>query len=145
MSDRRKGDGDDERLDEALDETFPASDAVAIAVDRPATSIQQPVNNVADQQFELRFSEGTAFLRYHYDAAHRLVLDHSEVPQPLRRRGIATQLAQTALDFARRERLLVVPICPFVRAYVRRHPEFNPLIRTAGGRSLRAISGSRRR
>jgi predicted GNAT family acetyltransferase len=94
---------------------------------------EEVVNNAAEHRFEARFPEGLALLRYHYDTAHRLVLDHTEVPPVLRHRGIATQLAAAALDFARRGELVVVPICPFVVAYLERHPEFKRLIGRGGG------------
>lgn len=98
-----------------------------------APSAIEIVNNTAERRFEARFAEGLAILRYHYDPAHRLVLDHTEVPTVLRHQGIATQLAGAALEFAWRQQLVVVPVCPFVVAYLRHHPEFNALIRPHGG------------
>jgi hypothetical protein len=95
---------------------------------------EEVVDNAAEHRFEARFPEGLAILRYHYDTAHRLVLDHTEVPPVLRHRGIATRLAAAALDFASRRELVVVPICPFVVAYLERHPEFKRLLgRRDGG------------
>jgi hypothetical protein len=99
-----------------------------------ATGAAAVVNNTAEHRFEARFPEGLAILRYHYDAAHRLTLDHTEVPPVLRRQGIATRLAAAALDFASDRGLVVVPVCPFVVAYLRRHPEFNGLVQPPGGR-----------
>jgi hypothetical protein len=92
------------------------------------------VNNTAEHRFEARFPEGLAVLRYHYDAAHRLTLDHTEVPLVLRHQGIATQLAAAALAFASHRKLVVVPVCPFVVAYLRQHPEFNALVPAAADR-----------
>ena len=86
-------------------------------------------NNTVTHRFEARFPEGVAVLRYHYDGAGSLVLDHTEVPAPLRHRGIATRLARTALEFARDHQEVVVPVCPFVVAYLQQHPDFNSLVR----------------
>ena len=98
-------------------------------IDRAAaTGAPAIVNNTAEHRFEAGFPEGLAILRYHYDTAHRLVLVHTEVPPLLRHKGIATQLAAAALDFARDRELVVVPVCPFVVAYLQQHPEFNALI-----------------
>jgi len=44
------------------------------------------------------------------------------VPQPFRGRGLATALAKAALEAARAEGLRVIAQCPFVRAYLRKHP-----------------------
>src|SRR5437667_745056 len=85
-------------------------------------------NNEAGRRFEARFPEGFALLQYRYDAGGVLVLVHTEVPLALRKQGIATRLAGAALEFARDHHLKVVPLCPFVAAYIRRHPEFASLI-----------------
>ena len=55
---------------------------------------------------------------------HQLIIDHTEVPESLRGRGIAQRLARAALEYAREQGLAVVPNCPFVRAYIRKHPEY---------------------
>ncbi|HVC19282.1 MAG TPA: GNAT family N-acetyltransferase [Vicinamibacterales bacterium] len=86
-------------------------------------------HNEAASRFEARFPEGVALLQYRFDAAGDFVLIHTEVPPSLRGRGLADRLARTALEYARDHRLVVVPLCPFVRAYLDRHPEFTPLVR----------------
>jgi predicted GNAT family acetyltransferase len=85
-------------------------------------------NNEAARQFEIHFPDGIARLVYRYDPAGRLVLVHTEVPPALSGRGIAGQLAKTALEFARDGHLRVVPECPFVKAYLARHPEYATLV-----------------
>jgi predicted GNAT family acetyltransferase len=51
------------------------------------------------------------------------------VPVALRERGIASALTDYALRYARDENLRVIPSCPFVAAFVRRHPEHEPVLR----------------
>ncbi len=46
--------------------------------------------------------------------------------------GVGESLARTGLEWARERELRVVPVCPFVAAYVRRHPEYEALTRTLG-------------
>ena len=53
----------------------------------------------------------------------RLALIHTEVPEAPEGRGLASLLAKTALDYARSNDLTVVPICPFVRSYLEKHPD----------------------
>jgi uncharacterized protein len=80
-------------------------------------------NNVAAHRFEARLPEGLAFLKYHYDRAGRLSLDHTEVPPAHRHQGIAALLAKEAIDFARAQGLTAVPVCPYVVAYLKEHPD----------------------
>lgn len=55
---------------------------------------------------------------------------HTEVPVELEGKGIAKALAKAALDHARDNGLKVVPLCPFIAAYIKRHPEYQPLVKT---------------
>jgi uncharacterized protein len=57
-----------------------------------------------------------------------IALVHTEVSPALEGRGLASTLVAGALDDLRARRMHVVPICPFVRAYVRRHPEYADLV-----------------
>ena len=79
------------------------------------------VNNAERHQFELRDGEHTSRLVYRIEGD---VIDllHTEVPKALVGRGIASELARAALEFAAVNELLVRPTCPFVRAYLGRHP-----------------------
>ena len=58
----------------------------------------------------------------------RIALIHTEVDEALERRGLGSALVAQALDDARREGLEVVPLCPFVEAYIESHPEYQDLI-----------------
>jgi predicted GNAT family acetyltransferase len=53
---------------------------------------------------------------------------HTEVDPDVRLRGLGSTLVGAALDDARARGLRVVPICPFVDAYVRRHPGYADLV-----------------
>jgi predicted GNAT family acetyltransferase len=85
-------------------------------------------NNLSAHRFEIRFPEGLALLKYHYDAAGRLSLDHTEVPPELQHHGIAGRLAEQAFDFAKHRNLKVFPRCPYVIAYLEAHPELEPVV-----------------
>jgi hypothetical protein len=53
---------------------------------------------------------------------------HTEVPYQLEGRGLAGQVVRGALDYARANGLKVVPVCGYVRAYMRRHKDTHDLL-----------------
>ena len=59
----------------------------------------------------------------------KVVFTHTEVPRELEGSGVGGSLARTGLEWARERGLRVVPVCPFVAAYIRRHPEYVDLVR----------------
>ena len=93
------------------------------------------VNNAATSRFELTTEGRTAVLEYVL-ARNRLRLMHTEVPPELRGHRYAEVLVRAGLEYARSEHLRVVPFCPFVRAFLARHPEYEPLVDEHGKAAL---------
>ncbi len=56
-----------------------------------------------------------------------LVIPSVVVDRAIEGRGVAGALTRAALEWARAEGLRVDPLCPYVDAWMRRHPEFNGL------------------
>jgi len=79
-------------------------------------------NNAFASRFEALVNGGLAVLDYRIDGSMIFLL-HVEVPASEQGRGIASRLSKAALEFSRDNALKVVPRCPFVAAYMRRHPE----------------------
>ena len=52
-----------------------------------------------------------------------LIVYHTEVAQALQGQGIAAQLLEEMIAYARKNNLQVVPLCPYVHAQFKRHPE----------------------
>jgi uncharacterized protein len=69
----------------------------------------------------------TAYITYRELDGPLLELDHTYVPREFRGGGIASQLTVRALEYARERGWRVVPSCPFVAAYMERHPEYGDL------------------
>jgi predicted GNAT family acetyltransferase len=84
-------------------------------------------NNEEGQRFEAQVDGLRALLTYRRFPG-RVIFNHSEVPPPLEGKGLAAKLARTALDFARTNHLRVVPLCPYVAAFIRRHTEYHDLV-----------------
>jgi uncharacterized protein len=84
-------------------------------------------NNEAKQRYEASVDGHLAVLTYERQGDTIIYL-HTGVPSVLAGRGIANLLARTALDEARAQKRIVVPLCPFVAVYIRRHPEYLTLV-----------------
>ena len=79
-------------------------------------------DNAAESRFELRQDARLAELIYRL-RGNRLVLVHTEVPAELEGHGIGGRLVTAAVDRAVRDGLTLVPLCPFARGWLERHPE----------------------
>jgi uncharacterized protein len=80
------------------------------------------VDNLADSRLEVRADGQLAELIYRKNGK-RLVLVHTEVPEALEGRGIGGRLVQAGLDKALANDMTVVPLCPYARAWLKRHPD----------------------
>jgi uncharacterized protein len=83
---------------------------------------RQVTDNQAASRFELRADGSLAELLYRR-VGNRLVLIHTEVPVELEGRGIGGVLVAAAVDRAAREGMTLVPLCPFARGWLQRHPD----------------------
>lgn len=79
-------------------------------------------NNILANRFAVQVNGGLAVLDYRI-TGDTIFLLHVEVPVSEQGQGIASRLSKAALEFSRDRGLKVVPRCPFVAAYMRRHPE----------------------
>lgn len=89
---------------------------------------------VRDDPQELRYEairEGrlVGVIRYRIEPGV-VVLVHTEVDEAVEGTGVGSQLVRGALADLRARGLRVVPLCPFVAAYLRRHPEDADLVGT---------------
>lgn len=132
MTTNAKSQHDDEKLDETLDETFPASDAPANTVEvgiRTGEAVGGEPPGISDhrarRRFELTVEGQTAFLAYER-TNDTFTIVHTEVPVELRGRHFGERLVNFAMDVARREGLRISVVCPFARTYLRRHPPSSP-------------------
>jgi uncharacterized protein len=78
-------------------------------------------------RFELDTSAGLAVAEYRL-SGNTMAVYHTEVPLPLRGRGIGYRLVRGALNEVRRLNFKVVPQCWFVREVIERNPEFEDLL-----------------
>jgi predicted GNAT family acetyltransferase len=85
-------------------------------------------DNPARHRFEMDLDGSVAFSNYKRDG-NVLTILHTEVPAALNGKGIGSALVRAELDLARAQGLTVVPICPFVAAFLKKHPEYAELLK----------------
>ncbi len=69
------------------------------------------------------------FIEYRWHKTD-LVLMHTLVPEGHEGKGIAGALAKFAPEYARDNKLPLLLYCPYVKAYMKRHPEYDGLLVT---------------
>ena len=87
----------------------------------------QVQDNPEKHQFEL-IVEGHVALAAYRLTPGIITFTHTEVPKELGGRGIGSQLAKGALDQVRARGLKVVPLCPFIKAYIEKNAEYRDLL-----------------
>jgi predicted GNAT family acetyltransferase len=84
------------------------------------------------QRFAAPVGEGKkAVLEYRVAASGVLDYYHTFVPREARGRGVASQLASFALEYARAQGYLVRPSCPFVSRFVAANPQYADLVESS--------------
>ena len=84
-------------------------------------------DNPATSRFELHTQGITAFISYAREDGV-LTLVHEEVPKEASGKGIGSALVKGALELIRSRGEKVIPVCPFVGAYMLRHKETQDLL-----------------
>jgi predicted GNAT family acetyltransferase len=86
------------------------------------------VNNKADHRYELAI-DGHIAATYYSIADGVITFIHTEVPPELGGKGIGSKLIKGALDRVRADGLKVIAQCPFVKAYIEKHPDYADLLK----------------
>jgi hypothetical protein len=82
----------------------------------------------AQSRYELRVQgELAGFLTYHL-RGQAISLIHTEVEPAFQGRALATRLARFSLDDARKRGLAVLPFCPYVNSWIKKHPDYTDLV-----------------
>ena len=85
-------------------------------------------NNKEKNRYELSVNGKTAIAEYILNKQRVLFFTHTEVPNELEGKGVASKLLEEAFKDAEDSDLKIAPICPFVKSYLQRHPEWKRLL-----------------
>lgn len=81
------------------------------------------IHNKTDKRFEIHLDGKVAFEQYELFEGG-IAYTHTEVPDELAGKGLAAYIAKYVLDYAQEHQLKVKPYCPYINAYINKHPEY---------------------
>lgn len=85
-------------------------------------------DNPAESRFEIFDGEELAGFADYRRSGDRITLTHTEIAERFGGQGLGSTLVEAALTAAREQGLRVLPVCPFVRSWIARHPDFASLV-----------------
>jgi uncharacterized protein len=69
-----------------------------------------------------------AEMTYVWAGIDRIIIDHTEVGEVLKGKGAGTQLVSSAVDFARKKGIKIIPLCPFARSVFDKVSEYRDVL-----------------
>lgn len=82
------------------------------------------VNRPEIHNFEFVVDGYKAFIDY-LEKNNKYYLLHTEVPVELEGKGVAPAFVEKVFQFLETNRKKAVPLCPYIRVFLKRHPEWN--------------------
>jgi uncharacterized protein len=61
-------------------------------------------------------------------AGSRVIIDHTDVDDRLRGKGAGKQLVKSAVEWARADKVQLMPLCPFARSVFEKTPEYSDVL-----------------
>jgi len=87
------------------------------------------VHNPAQKRFEMQLGDQIAMVKYIL-GSKEIIFTHTEVPEAFEGHGLASKMAKVAVEYAKARGLRIRPMCPYMSAWIKRHPEYHSI--TAG-------------
>ncbi|HBH43352.1 MULTISPECIES: GNAT family N-acetyltransferase [Hyphomonas] len=69
-----------------------------------------------------------AEMTYSRAGTERIIIDHTGVPRELGGLGVGVALVKQAVEDARRDGIKIIPLCPFAKAQIQKHPEWQDIL-----------------
>ncbi|MEO0897308.1 MAG: GNAT family N-acetyltransferase [Bacteroidota bacterium] len=86
------------------------------------------IDNKEAKRFEFHLEGGKKAILEYIISKERIFLTHTEVPQGFEGQGLGSQLIKAVLEEVEKRQFVLVPLCPFVATYIKRHPEWKKLV-----------------
>jgi len=86
-------------------------------------------DNAAKSRYEIRVDGDLAGFVEYEPGEDAVVLIHTEVDSAFEGKGVGSALARGSLDDVRGKGLKVVPLCPFIKKWIQKHPDYQDLVR----------------
>ena len=58
-----------------------------------------------------------------------IIIDHTEVDQKYNGKGVGLGLLKQVVEMTRNKGIYIIPLCPFAKAMIQKHPEFYDVLR----------------
>ena len=87
----------------------------------------QLVDNKVRKRYEYDLGDGVAVIEY-IRTENKIFLTHTEVSRQHEGKGIASRLVKEVLGEVEKSGLKLMPLCPYVAAYIKRHPEWRRIL-----------------
>ncbi|MCL9808126.1 GNAT family N-acetyltransferase [Flavobacterium luminosum] len=84
--------------------------------------------NQEKKRFELEVEGVIAFIDFIVNNENIMFLTHTEVPKELEGKGVGSALVSKTLNHIQEKGYTLAPLCPFVAAYLKRHPEWKNVL-----------------
>jgi uncharacterized protein len=88
----------------------------------------QVVNNSDQHRYEIRVDGTPVGFAAYEERPGVLTFTHTEIDSAYEGKGLGSVLARSALEGTRTNGQQVVPLCPFITDYIRRHPKYLDIV-----------------
>lgn len=83
--------------------------------------------NIGEKHYYIEVEDKIAKVEY-IKTTDKIYLTHTEVPTSLGGKGIGSKLVKLALEKVKEEGLILIPLCPFVAMYIKKHTEWKEIV-----------------
>ncbi len=89
--------------------------------------MSQVIHKEEARRFELTVDSAIAYIEYKVEQPNVFAFVHTLVPDAHKGKGVASQLTKGAFEWCKTHGVQIIPVCPFIVTYLKRHPEWNDL------------------
>lgn len=84
--------------------------------------------NIRANALTIRLDEKNLASVVFHTEGNKMYLDSTFTPEEYRGRGIGSELMKASMDYAKKNNLLIVPVCSFAKEYFRKHEEYSSIV-----------------